>query len=236
MREDSFDFGHIIALIRKSVPTIHPEGYRFIFIFAAVTFIMGLFSTTLLWIGLILTGWCIFFFRDPERYPPDDEFAVISPADGVVQAISKEYPPKEIPNPDGERFTRVSIFLSVFDVHVNRVPISGVVETAHYHPGKFFSADLDKASDENERQAVEVITQQGHRVIFVQIAGLIARRIVCRIKEKQEVIAGERYGIIRFGSRMDVYLPDDIEPEVRIGQRAVGGETVIARLSRSKKT
>ncbi len=212
------------------LPNIHKEGYIFIAIFAIFAILMFSFSKIVGAICIILTVWCACFFRDPDRYAPVIEDVVLSPADGVVDAIVAASAPAELELGD-EEFTRVSIFLSVFDVHVNRVPVAGVVTKLHYHPGQFISATLDKASVLNERQSVLVKTKSGRNVPFVQIAGLIARRIVCNLDQNQNVDAGQRYGIIRFGSRMDVYLPKGIVPKVYKGQRMVGGETVIAMLS-----
>ncbi len=222
---------HLFNLIRKSIPPIHKEGFVFIYIFAGVTVIIGLISNSLGWIGTILTLWCVYFFRNPERVTPEGDSLIISPADGLVSKIEDAPLPKELGRSDGELFTRISIFLSVFDVHVNRVPATGEIVDLHYHPGKFLSADLDKASEDNERQTVLMRTGKGQDICFVQIAGLIARRILCDLEEKQQVKAGERFGIIRFGSRMDVYLPKGTAPQVIVGQRAVGGETVLADLA-----
>lgn len=217
------------------LPGIHREGYLFIIIFLVVTLILFALSTTLGWIGIILTIWCVCFFRDPERVTPPLEDLVISPADGRIESIVHARPPAEL-ELSGDNFTRVSIFLSVFDVHVNRIPINGKVKTLHYHPGKFLSASLDKASEVNERQSILIQTKKGAEIAVVQIAGLIARRIVCDLDEKQEVLAGERFGIIRFGSRVDIYLPHNIEPQVYVGQYMIGGETVIAKLTTKRKT
>lgn len=221
---------HLFDLIRRSVPPIHKEGFIFIYIFAGVTVILGLLSNTLGWIGTILTVWCVYFFRNPERMTPEGDSLVVSPADGLVSNIEEVPLPKELGRGEDETFTRISIFLSVFDVHVNRVPATGEIVDLHYHPGKFLSADLDKASEDNERQTVLMRTDDGKDICFVQIAGLVARRILCDLEEKQKVKAGERFGIIRFGSRMDVYFPKGVAPKVFVGQRAVGGETILADL------
>lgn len=212
---------------------IHREGYIFVVIFAAATFLFASFSSTLGWIGFIATTWCAYFFRNPERHTPVDENLVISPADGVITAITETAPPPELGLGDQEML-RISVFLNVFDVHVNRMPVSGKVTALHYHPGKFFNASLDKASVHNERQSVLIETKEGVKVVCVQIAGLIARRIVCDLEEGDEVKGGERYGIIRFGSRADVYLPRKTVPLVCVGQRAIGGETVFANFKTSK--
>lgn len=224
---------NLLELLQKTIPPIHKEGHPFIFIFAVVSIIAGLMVGSLGWIGSIATLWCVYFFRDPERVTPSEGNLVISPADGLIQKIEKAAPPAELGLGDAE-LTRISIFLNVFNVHVNRVPVSGEVTELNYRPGKFLSANLDKASDENERQAVVVKTDDGKQVVFVQIAGLVARRIVCNLKEGQSVLAGERYGIIRFGSRADIYLPDGVNPTVVVGQTAIGGETILADLSSKK--
>lgn len=224
---------NLLELLQKTIPPIHKEGHPFIFIFAAVSLVAGLMVDSLGWIGSIATLWCVYFFRDPERITPSDDRLVISPADGLIQKIEKAAPPPELGLGDGE-LTRISIFLNVFNVHVNRVPVSGEVTELNYRPGKFLSANLDKASVENERQAVVVKTQDGKQVVFVQIAGLVARRIVCNLKEGQAVVAGERYGIIRFGSRADIYLPEGVNPMVIVGQTAIGGETILADLNSKK--
>ena len=215
--------------ILSYLPNIHKEGYIFIVIFFVITLMLFAFSKTLGIIGVALTIWCACFFRDPERVTPILDNVVVSPADGLVESIVETQAPAELELGE-ELFTRVSIFLSVFDVHVNRIPVSGTISRLHYHPGQFMSATMDKSSELNERQSVLLHTTSGHKVALVQIAGLIARRIVCQLDEKQEVLAGQRYGIIRFGSRVDVYLPKGTVPKVYKGQRMLGGETVIALL------
>ncbi|MDJ1406936.1 MAG: phosphatidylserine decarboxylase [Candidatus Midichloria sp.] len=212
------------------VPTIHKEGYVFVLCFALATFVLFAISNTFGWIGVILTIWCIYFFRDPERITPVAKCLVISPADGLIQRITRAAPPKELDMVEKE-MTRISIFLNVFDVHVNRIAVDGVIEKAHYHLGKFLNASLDKASEDNERQSLLIKTPDNQNVALVQIAGLIARRIVCNAKENEQVFAGKRFGIIRFGSRVDVYIPDTAKILVAEGQTAIGGETIMARLS-----
>ncbi|MCP5369712.1 MAG: phosphatidylserine decarboxylase [Rickettsiaceae bacterium] len=212
---------------------IHKEGYIFISIFAIITFLISSFSTNLAWIGIISTMWCAYFFRNPERITPVGDNLIISGADGIVQSISESSPPAELglsPDP----MIRVSVFLNIFNVHVNRVPASGKILALKYFPGKFFNASLDKSSIHNERQSVLMETNNGTQVIFVQIAGLIARRIICDLEEEQDVLAGQRYGIIRFGSRVDIYLPLNTTIEVEIGQTCIGGETIIADLTKKK--
>jgi phosphatidylserine decarboxylase len=207
---------------------VHKDGWKFIIIFALITVLMAIFSTTLGWIGGILTVWCVLFFRDPTRLTPTREGLIVSPADGVVSAVVSVTPPPEL-GLEGT-WTRVSVFLNVFDVHVNRVPLGGTLIKSIYHPGRFLNASLDKASEHNERQSLVVETQKGLQIAFVQIAGLIARRIVCEVREGQELKTGQRFGMIRFGSRADVYLPEGIVPLVAEGQRMVAGESILADL------
>jgi len=190
-------------------------------------------STLLGWVGVILTVWCVYFFRNPVRFTPDRPGAVISPADGIVQSIAPAIPPAELELGDAQR-PRVSIFMNVFDVHVNRVPVDGVIDRSVYRAGKFLNAALDKASDENERQSLCMTTADGKTIAFVQIAGLVARRILCEVHEGQEVVAGERFGLIRFGSRVDVYLDHGMEILVSTGQRMVAGETVLSEPGRGQ--
>ncbi|MFT6332371.1 MAG: phosphatidylserine decarboxylase [Lentimonas sp.] len=211
---------------------IHKEGIKFILIFAFVTIILALLSDALGLIGLVLTLWCIFFFRDPERFTPVNEKLIISPADGIVNSIEENTTPPEELELKGEDWTKISVFLNVFNVHVNRTPISGKVTKVAYREGKFLSANLAEASNENERNSVVVKTKGkgGKEIVFVQVAGLVARRIVSDLKEGDEVVAGQRYGIIRFGSRADIYLPKDVEVKALIGQTMTGGETVIAEI------
>lgn len=221
-------------VMQQWVTPIHRDGWKFIGIFALISLILYAISTFLGVIGFLLTAWCIYFFRDPRRVTPTRPGLLVSPADGIVQAIGQSPLPKELGG-DGSLFTRVSIFLNVFDVHINRVPCDGTIQRIIYHPGLFFNASLDKASEHNERQTVVMRTSDDREITFVQIAGLIARRIRCDIVEGQEVLAGERYGLIRFGSRMDVYIPQGVSPLVAIGQRMVGGETIIADLYASEQ-
>ncbi len=214
---------------------IHKEGHIFIIIFSAITFLFSSASATLGWICFIATAWCVYFFRNPERVVPDIKGCVVSPADGIVQSISNERPPAEL-GLDDKEMLRVSVFLNIFNIHVNRIPTDGKIVTLHYHPGKFFNASLDKASVHNERQSVLMETNTGHKIVFVQIAGLLARRIVCELEENMSVKAGQRFGIIRFGSRVDVYLPIDTSIKVAVGQTMIGGETIIADLLEKKQT
>lgn len=211
----------------KNLPPIHPEGRRFVLMFAAATFILFFLSIPLGWIGVVLTLWCGYFFRDPERVTPEREGAIISPADGVICALEKLPWPKELRD-KGPAVWRVSIFMNVFNVHINRAPMAGQITQLAYVPGKFFNASLDKASEDNERQCVAMKVAGGGEIAFVQIAGLIARRIVCFLEEGQKVDAGERFGLIRFGSRVDIYLPKGVKPFVSVGQITIAGETVLA--------
>ena len=210
---------------------IHKEGYKFIFIFAIATAILALMSNFLGLIGLVITLWCIFFFRDPERFVPLEDNAIISPADGVVTRVEYGAEAPEELGYGKTKFNKISIFLNVFNVHVNRVPLSGEVTKIIYRPGKFLSANAEDASVENERNSVVVKNSSGTEIIFVQVAGLVARRIISDLKEGQEVVAGQRYGIIRFGSRADLYFPENVEIKSLLGQTMVGGETIIAKIN-----
>ena len=207
---------------------IHKEGYIFIAIGCIVTFILASINVHIGWLSGILTVFCAYFFRNPQRMTPVGDSLVVSPGDGIVVAITKAQAPAELNLEDD--MLKISIFLNVFNVHVNRIPMSGKVLSLHYNPGKFFNASLDKASIHNERHSVLLETPKGEKIAFVQIAGLIARRIVCDLEEGMQVLAGQRYGIIRFGSRVDVYLPARTIPTVAIGQTIIGGETVLAKL------
>lgn len=214
--------------MRKSVlPSIHRAGWPFVAVFAAASVVLGYLFAPLGWVGAVATLWCAWFFRDPDRATPAGADLVISPADGVVLPVVSAAPPPELEMGPAGR-TRVSIFMNVFDVHVNRIPADGTVAALAYRPGRFFNASFDKASEFNERMSVRLSTASGHDLAFVQIAGLIARRISCELGQGQQVRAGERFGLIRFGSRVDVYLPDGFRPLVGEGQRAIAGETVIA--------
>lgn len=221
----------IVESVRKSLVPIHPEGYIFIAAFAIGAFLLHWISPTLGWIGFIATGWCVYFFRDPPRLTPLREGLVVSPADGIVCSVGFFLPPPEL-GLGAEPLQRVSIFMSVFDVHVNRAPITGRVSKIAYRPGLFFNADLDKASEDNERNGLVIDTPSG-RFGVVQIAGLVARRIVCFVQEGETIGVGDRFGLIRFGSRVDVYMPSATRPTVAVGSRAVAGETVLADLSSS---
>lgn len=208
---------------------LHKDGYIFIIIFCAITFILSSISCNLGWISFFLTLFCCYFFRNPERMTPLGSDLVISPADGTIVNIEETNPPKELEIE--EKMLKISIFLSVFDVHVNRVPMDGQILSLHYNPGKWLNASLDKASVHNERQSIVLQTEKNEKIVFVQIAGLIARRIVCDLEEGMNVKAGQRFGIIRFGSRVDVYLPLHAAPSVSVGQTVIGGETILANLN-----
>lgn len=220
------------SVLSAVIKPLHPEGYRFVAAFALVALVLGLLWEPLGLIGAGLTVWCYYFFRDPERVTPVGDDLVISPADGVVSMIAPVSPPEGL-GLDPAPVTRVSIFMNVFDCHVNRLPIGGRITAVAYHPGKFLNAALDKASEDNERNALAVETPDGARLAVVQIAGLVARRILCEVSPGVTLQAGERFGLIRFGSRLDVYLPAGTEADVCVGQRAVAGETVIARIGAS---
>jgi len=206
------------------------DGWRFIGIFAVITFVLALTGIAwLFWPALLVTLWSVYFFRDPSRIVPQDDNLLVAPADGLVSMIVPAVPPAELGLGDAA-LTRVSIFLSVFDVHVNRVPCAGTIDVVAYRPGKFLNAAHDKASDDNERTAIAMLRNDGLRIGFVQIAGWVARRIICRVKPGQSVAVGERCGHIRFGSRTDLYLPPGARLLVGPGQRMIGGETVMAEL------
>ena len=220
----------VINSIRSQLAPIHREGYPFIGGFALLSLVLFLVWSPLGWIGTVMTLWCAYFFRDPVRVTPVREGIVVSPADGRVSQIVNASPPPEL-GLGNKTLTRVSIFMSVFDCHVNRSPVSGRIERIAYHAGTFLNADLDKASENNERNSLIIATTGGARIVVVQIAGLIARRIVSFVGEGVAVGAGERFGLIRFGSRLDVYLPVGTKALVSEGQTAVAGETILADLT-----
>lgn len=218
-----------MTMLGTFLKPMHPEGRKFVAIFAAVTAVLFLISGFLGWIGVGLTVWCYYFFRDPKRTTPSREGLVISPADGIVSLIEKAVPPAEL-GMAADPLTRVSVFMNVFNCHVNRAPIEGEIVSIAYRPGKFFNASLDKASADNERNSLCIEMSDKRQIAVVQIAGLVARRIVCFVSEGQSLRTGERFGLIRFGSRVDVYLPDGVQPLVSVGQSMVAGETVLADL------
>ena len=208
-------------------PKLHKEGYRCLVIAAVITFILLLISNFLGLISFILTIWVYYFFRDPERFPINDENYLLSPADGIISQIIETNGPSEI-GLENKKYTRVSIFMNVFNCHVNRVPASGKITQILHKPGKFINASLDKASEDNERNYVKITNSKGDELILVQIAGLIARRIVCEIKENEETKQGDKFGMIRFGSRVDLYF-ENCQIMVRQNQQTTGGETIIAK-------
>lgn len=212
---------------------LHPDGWKFVASFAAVTLLLFFFVPPLGWIALVVTLWCAYFFRDPWRVTPQRSGLMVSPADGRVVSVAKAVPPAEL-GMGTVAMTRIGIFLNVFDVHVNRIPVAGRIRKLSYRKGKFVNASLDKASDDNERMAIRISPvdggPEGSDLAVVQIAGLVARRIVCNLREGEDVVTGQRFGLIRFGSRTDIYLPEAWVPMVVVGQRAIGGETVIADL------
>lgn len=215
--------------IRKQIAPIHPEGYPFVGGFALVSLLLFWLAAPLGWLGVLATVWCAYFFRDPRRTTPVRDGLIVSPADGTISQVAIAAPPSELELGIAPR-PRISIFMSVFDVHVNRSAVTGQIERVAYRPGKFINAELDKASEDNERNGIVIRTSAG-RIGMVQIAGLIARRIVCFVREGQNVSAGDRVGLIRFGSRVDVYLPEGTRPIVAEGQTAIAGETVLADLA-----
>jgi phosphatidylserine decarboxylase len=220
--------------VKWRFPSVHPDGRKYVVGAAAITvFAFLLHAHVLDWVLVGITAWVAAFFRDPIRTTPDGEKLIIAPADGLITMIARVPPPPELSGPEGlqdSQCTRVSIFMSVFDVHINRSPISGRIRRIAYVPGKFFNADLDKASEDNERQHFLVESADGLKIGFTQIAGLVARRIVSFVREGDDVEAGQRVGLIRFGSRVDVYLPAGTSPKVLLGQRAIAGETVLAEV------
>jgi phosphatidylserine decarboxylase len=215
-----------LIVINIVLVPIHPAGWPFIGLFAAVAFALFFVAAPLGWIGIVLTAWCTYFFRNPARVTPEGDGFVIAPADGVVLPLGMAPPPPELEMGD-EPLQRICIFMNVFNVHVNRIPLKGTIERLAYIPGRFFNASLDKASKYNERMAVRLKTSAGD-IAVVQIAGLVARRIKCDLVEGQEVQAGEVFGLIRFGSRVDVYLPPGFSPRVLAGQISIAGESIIA--------
>jgi phosphatidylserine decarboxylase len=219
----------VIDSIRKQLVPIHPAGYPFIGGFALASLILFWLWTPLGWLATVATAWCAYFFRDPPRVIPVRDGIVVAPADGRVSQVANAAPPQEL-GLGAAPLPRISIFMSVFDCHINRSPVAGRIERVVYRPGKFLSADLDKASEDNERNALVIATGTGARIVVIQIAGLVARRIVPFTREGETVGAGQRIGMIRFGSRVDVYLPAGTRAQVAEGQTAIAGETVLADL------
>ena len=218
-----------VSMLSTFVKPMHPEGRKFVAIAAAITVLLFLLWEPLGWVGVGLTVWVYYFFRDPVRVTPDRKGIMVSPADGVVSLLEPAVPPAELGLGD-EAMTRISVFMSVFNCHVNRAPAAGTITAVAYRPGKFLNASLDKASEDNERNGITIELPDGRKFGTVQIAGLVARRILCWSKEGQEIGIGERFGLIRFGSRLDIYLPEGAKPMVSIGQTMIAGETVIADL------
>ena len=217
-------------MLNTFIKPMHREGIKFILIFSVISLILFFIYIPLGWVGIGLTIWCYYFFRDPKRTTPVREGLLVSPADGVISLIEKTMPPPEL-DIEKEALTRISVFMNVFNCHVNRSPIAGKVMEINYRPGKFFNASLDKASVDNERNSLVLQIPDGRQIVVVQIAGLVARRIVSFVKPKQTLRIGQRFGLIRFGSRVDIYLPTGVQPLVCIGQIMVSGETVIADLN-----
>ncbi len=218
-----------MTMLETFLKPMHREGYPFVAAFAVVALVLLWIWEPLGWVGVGMTVWCYYFFRDPKRAVPQNAGLMVSPADGVVSLIERAVPPAELGmGPDA--LMRVSVFMSVFNCHVNRAPIAGRVSEIAYRPGKFFNAAMDKASIDNERNSLRIDMADGRSIAVVQIAGLVARRILCFAVKGQELRTGERFGLIRFGSRLDIYLPDGVEPQVALGQNCVAGETVIAVL------
>jgi phosphatidylserine decarboxylase len=210
-------------------PPLHREGYRMLAIAVIITMLLILINKILGIIGFILTVWVYYFFRDPERYPINDDGFLVSPADGVISLIVNVRGPKEL-NMENKEFQRVSVFMNVFNCHVNRVPITGKIDEIFYKPGKFIDASLDKASEDNERNLIKYSNNSGKTFAIVQIAGLVARRIVCEVKEGQNLNQGDRIGIIRFGSRVDLYFDNDYKLLAKQGQTVVAGESLLAKI------
>jgi phosphatidylserine decarboxylase len=221
----------IADTIRNTLVPVHRDGWPFVAAFAGATLLLGVLWGPLFWIGLALTAWCAYFFRDPERVTPVDDRLVISPADGRVSAVGPAIPPRELAMGQ-EEMTRVSVFMDVFSCHINRAPVRGRIGRIEHRPGRFLNAELDKASAENERNGLVIDSPNG-QVAVVQIAGLVARRILCWPDRGDALTMGERFGLIRFGSRVDVYLPAGAVPRVSVGQTAIAGETVIAEFGSS---
>lgn len=221
-----------MTMLETFLPPMHPEGRRFVAIFAVVSLILFLIWTPLGLIGTGLTIWCYYFFRDPVRSVPLGDGLIVSPADGVVSLIGPAIPPDGL-GMERVALTRISVFMSVFNCHVNRAVCEGYVGAVDYRAGKFLNASLDKASEDNERNAIRLDLADGRQIAVVQIAGLVARRIVCFVQPGAWLRSGERFGLIRFGSRLDIYLPPGVQPLVALGQTMVAGETVLADLSRA---
>ncbi len=218
--------------LKRVVTPINQEGYNIIILTAVVAALLAMISHFSGLISVIFLLFCIYFFRDPKRFTPDDENVFVAPADGVIDAIENIAPPAELEMDENIKWIRISTFLSVFNVHVQRIPFDGKIIKLHYREGAFLNVSVDKYSKDNERQSCVLETKNGLQIPLVQIAGLIARRIVCNLNVGQEVKKGDKYGIIKFGSRVDIYLPEEVVPCIKIGQTMIGGETVIAKLKK----
>ena len=232
-----FSFKNIVNQLedlKNFFPPINTAGYPFIILFALFALILSLISDFLGWIGFILTLWCVYFFRDPERVIPEKKNIIISPADGKILFAGPSKAPENLSDNKQQDLNKVSIFMNVFNVHVNRIPISGKVIWLKYVPGTFLNASLDKSSEDNERMIVKIEVSKGIFIYVVQIAGLIARRIKCDLTENESVTIGQRYGLIRFGSRVDVYFPKDFNILVNKGQTSISGETILADSNSTK--
>jgi len=232
-----FSFKNIVNQLedlKNFFPPINTAGYPFIILFALFALILSLISDFLGWIGVILTLWCVYFFRDPERVIPKKKNIIISPADGKILFAGPSKAPENLSDNKQQDLNKVSIFMNVFNVHVNRIPISGKVIWLKYVPGTFLNASLDKSSEDNERMIVKIEVSKGIFIYVVQIAGLIARRIKCDLTENESVTMGQRYGLIRFGSRVDVYFPKDFNILVNKGQTSISGETILADSNSTK--
>ena len=232
-----FSFKNIVNQLedlKNFFPPINTAGYPFIILFALFALILSLISDFLGWIGVILTLWCVYFFRDPERVIPEKKNIIISPADGKILFAGPSKAPENLSDNKQQDLNKVSIFMNVFNVHVNRIPISGKVIWLKYVPGTFLNASLDKSSEDNERMIVKIEVSKGIFIYVVQIAGLIARRIKCDLTENESVTIGQRYGLIRFGSRVDVYFPKDFNISVNKGQTSISGETILADSNSTK--
>ena len=232
-----FSFKNIVNQLedlKNFFPPINTAGYPFIILFALLALILSLISDFLGWIGVILTLWCVYFFRDPERVIPEKKNIIISPADGKILFAGPSKAPENLSDNKQQDLNKVSIFMNIFNVHVNRIPISGKVIWLKYVPGTFLNASLDKSSEDNERMIVKIEVSKGIFIYVVQIAGLIARRIKCDLTENESVTIGQRYGLIRFGSRVDVYFPKDFNISVNKGQTSISGETILADSNSTK--
>jgi phosphatidylserine decarboxylase len=223
----------IIDSVRNALVPVHREGYKFVAAFFGASILLGWIADPLFWVGMVLTAWCAYFFRDPERVTPLDDDLVISPADGRVSSVVRLTPPAEL-GLGTDEMLRISVFMNVFNCHVNRAPVKGRVVRKIYSQGSFLNAELDKASTENERSGLVIDTASHGQIGVVQIAGLVARRILCWAEENEQLDAGERFGLIRFGSRLDVFLPASARSLVSVGQTAIAGETMLAEFGSNK--